>query len=124
MDLKSKSDSQLRNMLMKDSGYSANEVRSVLTEMKSRGLETPPVSMVTGGRKSKDVNITLPTPKPKKQTKARGGMAKKTAMMRGGMANKKEHMYAAGGSVTDKLSPGLKALNKTRPDVVKKILGK
>jgi hypothetical protein len=55
--------------------------------------------------------------------KAKGGMAKKAQMMRGGMANKKEHMYAAGGSVTDKLSPGLKALNKTRPDVVKKILG-
>ena len=48
--------------------------------------------------------------------------SKKANMMRGGMANKKEHMYSAGGSVTDKLSPGLRALNKTRPDVVKKIL--
>jgi hypothetical protein len=42
----------------------------------------------------------------------------KTKMMRGGMANGKEHMYAAGGSVND----GLKALAKTRPDVVAKIL--
>ena len=42
----------------------------------------------------------------------------KTAMMRGGMANGKEHMYAAGGMVND----GLKALAKTRPDVVAKIL--
>ena len=42
----------------------------------------------------------------------------KTAMMRGGMANGKQHMYAAGGSVND----GLKALAKTRPDVVAKIL--
>tara|TARA_X000001036_G_scaffold6903_1_gene6270 strand:+ start:204 stop:605 length:402 start_codon:yes stop_codon:yes gene_type:complete len=42
----------------------------------------------------------------------------KAAMMRGGMANGKEHMYAAGGSVND----GLKALAKTRPDVVAKIL--
>jgi len=42
----------------------------------------------------------------------------KTAMMRGGMANGKEHMYAAGGVVND----GLKALAKTRPDVVAKIL--
>jgi len=49
---------------------------------------------------------------------------KKTAMMRGGMANGKQHMYSTGGNVTDKLSPGLKALNKTRPDVVKKILSK
>jgi len=42
----------------------------------------------------------------------------KTAMMRGGMANGKQHMYAAGGVVND----GLKALAKTRPDVVAKIL--
>ena len=31
--------------------------------------------------------------------------SKKAKMMRGGMANKKEHMYAGGGSVTDKLKP-------------------
>jgi LysM repeat protein len=49
---------------------------------------------------------------------------KKTEMMKGGMANGKAHMYAAGGAVKDNLSPGLRALNKTRPDVVKKILGK
>ena len=48
----------------------------------------------------------------------RKGKGKKTAMMRGGMANGKQHMYAAGGSVND----GLKALAKTRPDVVAKIL--
>ena len=42
----------------------------------------------------------------------------KAAMMRGGMANGKQHMYAAGGVVND----GLKALAKTRPDVVAKIL--
>lgn len=49
---------------------------------------------------------------------------KKTKMMQGGMANGKSHMYATGGAVKDNLSPGLRALNKTRPDVVKKILGK
>ena len=48
----------------------------------------------------------------------------KPTMMKGGMANGKVHMYSAGGAVTDNLSPGLKALNKTRPDVVKKILKK
>ena len=42
----------------------------------------------------------------------------KSKMMRGGMANGKEHMYAAGGVVND----GLKALAKTRPEVVAKIL--
>ena len=52
--------------------------------------------------------------------KVRKGKDKKskTAMMRGGKANGKEHMYAAGGVVND----GLKALAKTRPDVVAKIL--
>jgi len=35
-------------------------------------------------------------------------------MMRGGKANGKEHMYAAGGSVTDKLpNKGLKNLAKS-----------
>ena len=49
---------------------------------------------------------------------------KKTQMMRGGMANNKAHMYSNGGSVTDKLNPGLRALQKERPDVVAKILKK
>jgi hypothetical protein len=38
------------------------------------------------------------------------------------MANGKAHMYAAGGSV--KMNPGLRALQKVRPDVVKNILDK
>jgi len=54
----------------------------------------------------------------RKNSKSRGGMPKKVQMMRGGMANGKEHMYAAGGVVND----GLKALAKTRPDVVAKII--
>ena len=49
---------------------------------------------------------------------------KKTKMMRGGMANKKEHMYSGGGNVTDNLNPGLRALQKERPDVVANILKK
>ena len=44
---------------------------------------------------------------------------KKPEMMYGGMANNKKHMYAAGGSVQD--NPGLKALAKKRPDVVRKM---
>lgn len=61
----------------------------------------------------------------KTQKKARGGMAKKKVqMMRGGMANGKVHMYSNGGSVTDKLSPGLRALQKERPDVVAKMMKK
>jgi hypothetical protein len=38
------------------------------------------------------------------------------------MANKKEHMYAAGGSVTD--NAGLRALKKASPEAYNKITGK
>jgi len=45
-------------------------------------------------------------------------------MANGGMANGKSHMYLSnGGSVKD-LNPGLRALQKERPDVVAKILKK
>ena len=57
--------------------------------------------------------MTKPTPPPK---------GRKAQMMKGGMANGKVHMYSAGGDVTDKLNPGLRALQKERPDVVAKIL--
>ena len=36
----------------------------------------------------------------------------KTKMMRGGMANKKEHMYVAGGTVMDNLTPAQKNMVK------------
>ena len=52
-------------------------------------------------------------------SKSRGGMPKKAAMMRGGMANGKQHMYAAGGSVTD--NAGLRALKKASPTAYNKI---
>ena len=48
----------------------------------------------------------------------------KKGMMRGGIANGKPHMYSAGGAVTDNLNPGLRALQKERPDVVAKMLKK
>ena len=48
---------------------------------------------------------------------------KKAEMAMGGTANGKKHMYSAGGEVKE-MNPGLKALAKERPDVVKKILGK
>jgi len=49
---------------------------------------------------------------------------KKAEMMAGGMANGKKHMYSGGGSVTDKMNPGLRALQKEAPDVVAKMLKK
>ena len=61
-----------------------------------------------------------PMPKPRPQRKAMGGAVKKPAMAYGGMANKKQHMYTAGGQVTDNMK-GLKKLAKKRPDVVRKM---
>ena len=62
----------------------------------------------------------------KRETNSKGGMLKKkkTQMMRGGMANGKQHMYAAGGSVSE--NPGLKALKASGPKGIKaynKIMG-
>tara|TARA_Y100000114_G_scaffold64244_1_gene58833 strand:- start:27 stop:398 length:372 start_codon:yes stop_codon:yes gene_type:complete len=60
----------------------------------------------------------------KKQQQDKPRKTKKAEMAYGGMANGKKHMYLNnGGSVKD-LNPGLQALNKVRPDVVKKILKK
>jgi hypothetical protein len=60
----------------------------------------------------------------KKQQQDKPRKTKKAEMAYGGMANGKKHMYLNnGGSVKD-LNPGLEALNKVRPDVVKKILKK
>ncbi len=102
MELEGKSNEQLRRMLNKNSGLSASQVRSVLREMKKRGLETPPAGLVTGDRPRNDA----------------------IEMVKGGMANGKMHMYSAGGDVKDNLNPGLRALQKERPDVVAKILKK
>ncbi len=103
MELENKSDEQLRRMLNKNSGLSANQVRSVLREMKKRGLQTPPAGLVTGDRPRSDAMEIN-----------KGGMIKKAQMMMGGMANGKKHMYSAGGDVTDKLpNKGLKKLAKT-----------
>jgi len=54
-----------------------------------------------------------------KKKRGRATLKDKSKMAYGGMANNKRHMYVAGGSVQDK--PGLKALAKKRPDVVRKM---
>lgn len=48
----------------------------------------------------------------------------KAQMNKGGMANGKQHMYSGGGSVEDKMNPGLIALQKKAPEVVAKMLKK
>ena len=118
-----KTDAQLQAVLQKNSGASVREVRSALAELKKRGLPTPPEKNVTGGREfRKGGNATKKVP----VISIGVGMAEvkngKAKMMRGGMANKKEHMYAAGGSVTD--NAGLRALKKASPEAYNKITGK
>jgi hypothetical protein len=111
-----KTDAQLQAVLQKNSGAS-------VAELKKRGLPTPPEKNVTGGREfRKGGNATKKVP----VISIGVGMAEvkkgKAQMMRGGMANKKEHMYAAGGSVTD--NAGLRALKKASPEAYNKITGK
>lgn len=96
--------------------YSAEKVKQAKKFMKAYSEKTRG-DKSTGDSEGIAVIITAPTPKPKRKPKS-----KKAQMMRGGMANGKVHMYSAGGDVTDKLNPGLRALQKERPDVVAKIL--
>jgi hypothetical protein len=108
----------LRAMLVTNSGLSEVARRRVRAEINSRGEPAPaaePMEANKGGdvkKKSKDdvtvISIGISTMPKSKLKKMKKGM------MRGGMANSKEHMYAAGGSVSDKLpNKGLKNLAKS-----------
>ena len=128
--LSDKTSGQLRAMLNKNSGASQKEVRAAIAELKKRGEETPPPSLVMGGRKMKNGGMSKKDKVPvitigvgmAEVPKGKKGSMK---MAMGGMANGKKHMYLNDGAlVTDNLNPGLKALAKKRPDVVKKILNK
>jgi hypothetical protein len=111
-------------MLNKGSGASQKEVRAAITELKKRGEDTPPPSLVMGGRRemAKGGKATKKVP----VISIGVGMAEmpkgKAKMMRGGMSGGKEHMYAAGGMVKD--NPGLKALKAASPEAYNKITGK
>ena len=109
-------DSFLKSALLSDSSLTLKERRSIKAELNRRGLPAPePVKAAKGGdmkKKSKDdvtvISIGISTMPKSKLKKMKKGM------MRGGMANGKEHMYAAGGSVSDKLpNKGLKNLAKS-----------
>ena len=123
-ELSEKSTSQLNAMLNKGSGASQKEVRAAIRELKKRGEDTPPPSLVMGGRRemSKGGKATKKVP----VISIGVGMAEmpkgKAKMMRGGMSGGKEHMYAAGGMVKD--NPGLKALKAASPEAYNKITGK
>jgi hypothetical protein len=74
------STAQLKAMLSKNSGATANEVKYAIRELKKRGEPTPPPSTVTGGRGE----MAGPLPRPTKNM-SRGGMPKK--YNQGGYAN-------------------------------------
>ena len=109
--------------------YSKKEVMVAKRTMRPDANEVPGMGIVitmSSGlspkekeRKEKDKKKRGKEEDKPKRLAAKGGVSK---MAKGGMANGKVHNYVAGGSVTDKMNPGLRALNKTRPDVVKKIL--
>ena len=69
-------------------------------------------------KKSKDIPVIAISIGMGKMKEHKG----KAKMMRGGMASGKEHMYVAGGNVTD--NPGLKALKAASPETYNKITGK
>lgn len=85
---------------------------------RSMAQDTPPKRMEKGGMSKKKVPAISISVGMVEIPKGKG----KAQMAKGGMAYGKQHMYSAGGEV--KMNPGLKALAKERPDVVKKILGK
>ena len=127
-NISDKTSGQLRAMLDKNSGATATQVRAAISELKKRGEETPPPSLVMGGRKMKNGG----TPKKDKVPVITIGVGmaefpkskKKTQMMRGGMANGKPHMYLSNGGVVD--NAGLRALKASGPkglEAYKKITG-
>ena len=108
----------LRAMLVTSSGMSEVMRRRIRAEISSRGESAPaptPMKANKGGdvkKKGKDdvtvISIGIGTMPKSKVAKMKKGMKP------GGKANGKEHMYAAGGSVTDKLpNKGLKNLAKS-----------
>jgi hypothetical protein len=104
MDMSKKTTAQLEKMMNADSGLDATTVRAAYKELSKRKDLDFPVQMVTGGRDEKNPDAPPPRPKNLKKKKMMGGgYTKKTEMMYGGMAKGKKHMYAAGGSVSDKM---------------------
>ena len=94
------------------------DAKKVLAKVGSEGADkTAPLNQMSkGGKATKKmpaIAISVGMVDAPKNSKG------KAAMMRGGMANGKQHMYAAGGSVTD--NAGLRALKKASPTAYNKI---
>lgn len=99
----------------KKQGYTAQEIKDAKARLaqfnKNTKNDTMPGKARTNFNKGGDATKKVPV------ISIGVGMAEmpkgkgKAAMMRGGMANGKQHMYAAGGAVSD----GLKALKNSGP---------
>ena len=107
----------------KEKGFTAQEIKDAKARLaqfnKNTKNDTMPGKARTnfkdGGKATKKVPVISIGVGMAEMPKGKG----KAAMMRGGMANGKQHMYAAGGSVTD--NPGLRALKKASPEAYNKI---
>ena len=67
--LSDKSTSQLNAMLNKGSGASQKEVRPAITELKKCGEDTPPPSLVMGGRREICLLYTSPSPRDRQKSR-------------------------------------------------------
>ena len=108
--------------IVRDGDPDSKAVKEARAELREMNAKEAAENNARRARASGSKNVDLPKLKSEKDMN-KGGAVKKAMMMRGGMANGKVHMYATGGSVKD-LNPGLRALQKERPDVVAKILKK
>tara|TARA_A100001515_G_C4567236_1_gene208561 strand:+ start:872 stop:1288 length:417 start_codon:yes stop_codon:yes gene_type:complete len=115
--------------LMSEPGLTSSERKMVQDKIKKLKAGGNPLSaefeLNAGGdvtKKKKKVPVIAISVGMAEMPKDKKGPMK---MAMGGMANGKKHMYLNEGAlVTENLNPGLKALAKERPDVVKKILKK
>ncbi len=113
---------QIRDKTMEDArkqGLDEMEAVKLLRSRLRRAGIPFPSGMATDEEFKQQQRETEEFLRNKRNKKREGGMSN------GGMANGKPHMYLSKGAfVTENLNPGLKALAKKRPDVVKKILKK
>jgi len=123
-DMSKKSIKELKSIIQADSGADAKTARAAYNEIEKReGPLDFTVTMILGGRSLE--NPKAPPKKPIEKIKKMKLKQDKTKMAYGGMSGGKQHMYVAGGSVTD--NPGLLALKGSGAkgmEAYKKITGK
>lgn len=97
--------------IVRDGDPDSKAVKEARAELRKMDAKEAAENNARRARASGSKNVDLPKLKSEKDMN-KGGAVKKAQMMRGGMANKKEHMYAAGGSVMDNLTSSQKNMVK------------